>query len=293
MGKKSWQGYAVLILITLIWGTTFSVTKASLDSAPPVYFMAWRFSIASAGLLLLNFRKLKTITPTELMGGLVIGMTMATGYIAQTVGMVYTTAANAGFITGLAVVLVPVVGAIFYKRRPHLGVYIFAGVAAVGLGLLSLDFSQGIAFNPGDLILLISPVAFAFNILNTAKFGPRCRVLMLTLVQVTFTAICSWIFTLFLEQPVSFSGPVWAGLFYLAIFATIFTIAGQTWGQRQVSPERAALIFTLEPVFAAAFAMLALGERMPKLGIVGSVLIMTGIIGAELVALGGKQRAMG
>lgn len=291
MQKRYW-GYILLVIITFIWGTTFTVTKSSLATVPPLYFLAWRFSIASLGLLVLNLRQLPTITRDELVGGTVIGASMAVGYITQTVGMVYSTAAKAGFITGLAVVLVPILGAVFFRRRPHIGVYIAAAVAAVGLGMLSLDFSAGIAMNLGDLLLLSCAVAFAFNILNLGRFAPRCRVLMLTLVQVAFTAVCCWVATLYLEEPVPFAGPVWTGLFYLAIVATIFTTAGQTWGQRMVSPERAALVFTLEPVFAAIFAVVLLGESLPPVGILGSILIMVGIIGAEVVPRKGKQRAM-
>ena len=289
MQQKRWMGYAILIFITLIWGTTFTVTKSSLDSVPPLYFLAWRFSIASMGLLLLNFKVLPTITREELIGGLVIGVTLAAGFIAQTVGMVYSTAAKAGFITGLAVVLVPFMGALLFKRRPSFYVYISASVAAVGLALLSLDLSAGVRLNRGDLYLLLCAISFAAYILFLGKYAPRNRVMMLTTVQVVFTCIMCWIATIFLEQPVTFTGPVWTGLVYLAIVATIFTTAGQTWGQKRISPERAALIFTLEPVFALLFAMLLLGERLPPAGILGSVLIMVGIIGAELAPRKGKQ----
>lgn len=290
MRDTRWFGYAILILVTLIWGTTFSVTKSSLAHVPPLYFLAWRFSIAALGLLLLSHRQLFSVTRDELTGGLISGASMAIGYIAQTVGMVYSSAAKAGFITGLAVVLVPLLGAVFFRRRPHYGVYIFAAVAAVGLALLSLDFSADFALNRGDLFLFICAVAFAVNILNLAKYAPRCRVLMLTLVQVAFTGIACWMASLMLEEPVRFSGQVWAGLLYLAFVGTILTTAGQTWGQRLVSPERAALVFTLEPVFAAVFAFILLGEKLPPLGFAGSGLIMAGIIGAELVARRGKQR---
>lgn len=292
MISRSHRGITLLVVVTLIWGTTFTVTKSSLNHVPPLYFLAWRFSIATLGLLILNFRQLLTITRDELVGGLVVGASLALGYITQTVGMVYSTASKAGFITGLAVVLVPILGAVFYRRRPHFGVYIFAGVAAIGLALLSLDFSGGVSLNLGDLLLLTCAVAGAINILNLGRFARRCRALMLTLVQVALTAVCCWIATLLFEEPVPFTGPVWGGLFYLAIVATIFTISGQAWGQRLVSPERVALIYTLEPVFAAVFATLLLGESLPPAGILGSILIMTGIIGAELAPRKGKQRAM-
>src|SRR5690554_2892731 len=143
MKRRHWQGHAVLIAVTLIWGTTFAVTKSSLDHVPPLYFLAWRFSIAAAVLAALNFRALPSVTWEELLGGLVMGMTLTVGYITQTVGMVYSSAAKAGFITGLAVVLVPLVGAIFFRRRPGFFVYIAAAVAAVGLALLTLDPSEG------------------------------------------------------------------------------------------------------------------------------------------------------
>lgn len=292
MREKSWVGCGVLILVTVIWGSTFSVTKTALAAVPPLLYLAWRFSLATAGLLLLNAGKLASVTKDELVGGIISGTSMSLGYIAQTVGMVFSTAAKAGFITGLAVVLVPLLGAVFFRRRPPAVVYIFAAVAALGLALLSLDFSAGLLLNRGDILLLICAVAFALNILNLGKYAPRCRVLMLTLVQVAITAVFCWIASLLLEQPVSFSGQVWAGLFYLAFAGTILTTIGQTWAQRSVSPERAALVFTLEPVFAAAFAFLLLGEKLPPQGLWGSALIMTGIIGAELANRRGKERAV-
>jgi drug/metabolite transporter (DMT)-like permease len=284
--------YSVLLIVTLIWGTTFSVTKSSLALVPPLYFLAWRFSLAALGLLILNIKRLTGITKDEYIGGLVSGISMAVGYIAQTVGMVYSTAAKAGFITGLAVVLVPLLGAALYRRRPHFSVYIFAGVAAGGLALLSLDFSAGLVLNLGDLFLFICAISFAVNILNLAKYAPRCRVLVLTLIQITFTAVSCWLASLLLEQPVPLAGSVWGGLLYLALAGTILTTAGQTWGQQRVSPERAALVFTLEPVFAAFFAFLLLKEMLPPLGLAGSGLIMIGIIGAEIASRKGKSRAI-
>ncbi|HOC05743.1 MAG: DMT family transporter [Bacillota bacterium] len=290
MQEKNWVGYGVLILVTVIWGSTFSVTKTALAAVPPLLFLAWRFSLAVLGLLLLNFRKLASLTKDELAGGIISGTSMSLGYIAQTVGMVFSTAAKAGFITGLAVVLVPLLGAVFFRRRPPVVVYIFAAVAAMGLALLSLDFSAGLLLNQGDLLLLICAVAFALNILFLGEYAPRCRVLMLTLVQVAITAIFCWIASSLLEQHVSFTSQVWAGLFYLAIAGTILTTVGQTWAQRSVSPERAALVFTLEPVFAAAFAFFLLGETLPPQGFWGSVLIMMGIIGAELASRRIKEK---
>lgn len=292
MQSKRQIGYSILLAVTLIWGTTFAVTKYSLAQAPPLYYLAWRFSIAALGLAALNCRRLFSFTRAELVGGLVSGLTMALGYITQTVGMVYSTAAKAGFITGLSVVLVPLLGALFYRRRPHASLYGFAGIAATGLALLSLDFSAPFTFNRGDLLLLICALAFALNILNLGKFAPGCRVLMLTLIQVAFTAIACWGASLYWEQPVAFGGSVWAGLFYLALLGTIVTTGGQVWGQQLVPPEKAALIFALEPVFAAAFAFILLGETLPTVALFGSALIMVGIIGAELAPTKVKSRAM-
>lgn len=290
MREKSWVGYGVLILVTLIWGSTFSVTKTALYFVPPLSFLAWRFSLAAVGLILLNAGKLTSATKDELVGGLISGTSLSLGYIAQTVGMVFSTAAKAGFITGLAVVLVPLLGALFFRRRPPAVVYIFAAVAALGLALLSLDFSAGLLPSRGDIYLFFCALAFALNILNLGEYAPRCRVLMLTLVQVTVTAVLCWIASTLLEEQVSLSGQVWAGLFYLAFAGTILTTASQTWAQRIVSPERAALVFTLEPVFAAAFAFFLLEEKLPPQGLGGSALIMVGIIGAEVAMRRGKKK---
>lgn len=286
------QGFAALLAVTLIWGTTFAVTKSSLSQAPPLYFLAWRFSLAALGLLLLNLRRLPQLSRSELVGGLVSGVSMALGYITQTVGMVYSTAAKAGFITGLSVVLVPLLGAAFYRRRPPTSLYVFAGLSAGGLALLSLDFSAALAFNRGDVFLLICAVAFAINILNLAKYVPQCRILMLTLVQVAFTAVACWGVSFLLETPVAFSGQVWGGLVYLAIAGTIITTGGQAWGLQRVGPEKAALIFALEPVFAAAFSFLFLKESLPATGLVGGLMIVVGIIGAEFTSKEGKDTAL-
>jgi drug/metabolite transporter (DMT)-like permease len=292
MKRRHWQGHAVLIAVTLIWGTTFAVTKSSLDHVPPLYFLAWRFSIAAAVLAALNFRALPSVTWEELLGGLVMGMTLTVGYITQTVGMVYSSAAKAGFITGLAVVLVPLVGAIFFRRRPGFFVYIAAAVAAVGLALLTLDPSEGWSIGLGEIYLLTCAVAFAFNILCLGYFAPRCRVGVLTTLQIAVIAVVCWLATSILETPVPLSGQMWLSLLYLAVVATVITFSGQVWGQRLVSPERAALIYTLEPVFTAFFARLLLGETLPATGVLGSILIMAGIIGAELAPGKGKQREM-
>lgn len=292
MKQRQYLGYSALIATTLLWGSTFSVTKAALAQAPPLYFLAWRFSIAGLGLLVLNLGKFKTISRAEAIGGLISGASMAVGYIAQTMGMVYSTAAKAGFITGLAVVLVPVLGALLFRRRPFFAFYAFVALATVGLALLSLDFEKGFSLNRGDLLLFVCALAFAVNILNLGRYAPRCRVLMLTLVQVVVTALVCWPAALLLETPVVFGGSVWLGLLYLALLGTILTTAGQTWGQKTVSPERAALVFTLEPVFAAFFAFFLLGETLPPQGLVGGLLIMAGIIGAELTSRQVKSAKM-
>lgn len=282
MAANRWLGYTVLTCITLVWGTTFTVTKSAMAAVPPLYFLAWRFSFAAVGLLLLNLRSLSSITNSEWQGGLTVGLTMAVGFIAQTVGLVYSTASKGGFITGLAVVLVPLLGALFFRRRPSLWVWGAALVAAVGLGLLSLEFDGGLRLNQGDIWLLACAFSFAFYILFLGIYAPRCRVLVLSFIQVVFVAIVCWLAALALEQPVAIGGTVWLGLAYLALFATVLTTVGQAWGQRMISPERAALVFTLEPVFAAIFAMLLLGERLPPQGVAGSALIMVGIVTAEL-----------
>lgn len=279
-------GVLVLVLVTLVWGTTFTVTKSSLSSVGPLFFLAVRFSIAALGLLVFSFPSLRSgVSRDEWVGGFVLGLFLMLGFVFQTVGLVYTTAAKAGFITGLAVVLVPVVGALFFGRRPFWLVYLAAFIAAVGLGLLTLDF-DGMGVNIGDVWVFGCAVSYAFYILYLGIYAGKVRVLVLSFVQVCFTALCCWVLALVLEDFGAgfavLSPAVWFGLVYLALAATVFTTVAQTWGQRILSPERAALIFTLEPVFAAIVAYLALGERLPVMGVLGSVLIMIGILTAEV-----------
>lgn len=289
MKRIRWTGYVVLILTTIVWGTTFTVTKSSMTTVPPLYFLAWRFSFASLALLLLNIRRLGSITRSEWKGGLTLGLTMTAGFVAQTVGLVYSTASKGGFITGLAVVLVPLLGALLFRRRLSPRILCAVLVAATGLALLSLDFDAGLRLNRGDIWLFACALSFALNILFLGIYAPRCRVTVLSFTQVTFVGINCWLATLILEQPVPISGSLWAGIIYLGLFATVFTTIGQAWGQRIINPERAALVFTLEPVFAALFAMVLLGERLSSQGLVGSGLILAGIVIAELASVRGKH----
>ena len=183
----------LLLLVALIWGLTFPAIKDALEAITPFAFLALRFSIAWIFLVLLYPRKMLKIDSTNFKAGLTIGTALFLGYGFQTVGIQYTSASNAAFITGLSVVLVPLLNIPFTKRLP--GRYAVAGAisAAFGLGLLSLN--SGFTITKGDFLVFLCAIAFAFHIILVSRFAPEMDTTLLTIIQIGIVAIFSGLVT--------------------------------------------------------------------------------------------------
>ena len=205
------------------------------------------------------------------------------GYILQTVGLKYTTAGNSGFLTGLYIVLVPLIGAALLRKRPTaceiLGVLIAtSGMVVMTLPALLAHFS----INRGDLLTLACAVAFAFHLVTVGHYSRRRKTEALALGQIACAAILSGC-SLWLEpRHIVWSRTVIVAIVLTAIFATAVAFALQTWGQRYTTPTRTALIFALEPVVALATAALIGGESVTLYAIAGGALILSGILAVEL-----------
>ncbi|BDG15398.1 MULTISPECIES: DMT family transporter [Thermus] len=261
-------GLLALNLVTLIWGTTFVVVKGAVGEMAPSLLVLLRFLVATAFFLPFALR-----LPRGIWGpGLELSFWLLLGYASQAVGLVYTSASRSAFITALNVVLVPLLLSLAGRRVR--GVWLAALLALLGVGLLSYDPQQP-PLNVGDLWTLLTALTYALYIVRLEVHAKAYPSLPLTAVQVLGTALLA--FPWALGEGVRLEGVPWGAVLYLGVVATALTTWLQTWGQRRVPAPQAAILYTLEPVWATLFAFLLLGERLGPTGFVGafSVILAT------------------
>ncbi len=282
-----WQADLALAFVAFIWGATFVFVKRALADISTMYFLAVRFSLASACMLLMFARAFhRTDAPSlwkGLRGGATAGIFLWIGYILQTFGLKYTSAGKSGFLTGLYIVLVPLIGAGIYRRWPQARELIGILIATAGMSVLTLpSFDKHFRMNKGDLLTLGCAVAFAFHLLVLGYYSQRERFEAVALGQIVCAAVLSAV-SLAIEHPyAAWTSGVILAIVLTAIFATAIAFALQTWGQQYTTATRTALIFALEPVFALATAALIGGEALTWPAVCGGALILTGILTVEL-----------
>ncbi len=270
-----------LLSVTFFWGTTFIISKLLLVDVPLPVYLALRLGIAALAMNLFAVRHRRAWNSKTMLHGMILGMLLYLSYFFQMWGIQFTSASNAGFITGMSVILVPVFGFFFFKMRASWQVLVGIGFAVAGL--LLLTGAHPLHWNSGDLLVLICAVAVAFHVIYTGRFAPLHNIYLLTAVQLTTVAVLA-----LLALPFStFNWPSltvkhWEVLLYLGLFGTVFTFLMQTAMQRFTTTARTALIFAMEPVFAALFAFLVAGESLTLTGWIGGLLIVVGMISAEL-----------
>ena len=279
--KKQHQANLALLGVTLAWGISFILTKNSLETLETFNFLGIRFLIAAITSALLFHKRLMKLDRATLKYGILIGVIMFSGYATQTIGLNYTTASKSGFITGFSVVIVPIFSALVLKRLPKFSAIVGVILAILGLGLLTLD--SNLQLNVGDLYTLIGAVCFAFHIITVGKYAVKVDAINLAILQIGVVGILSTIVTLLFETPIiPVDGSAWLSILFLAFVCTSGAFIVQNAVQKHTSTTHTALIFTGEPVFSAIFAYLLLGEIMNHRGIIGSILIVTGMLVAEI-----------
>ena len=272
---------ALLLLVTLIWGGTFVMVKEAVSAYPVFAFLAIRFGLALAALLLIGGRRLRTLTWRTTACGALLGLFLLGGYAFQTLGLQHTTASKAGFITGMNVAIVPVLSALVLRRRPHPAALIGVALATVGMALLSL--SQSLQLGAGDLLVLLCAVSFALHIIGVSAFAPGADPIALTIVQVAVVAVVSTGITLLGGGPWPVPAPsTWGAAAFTGILATAVAFGVQTAVQRFTTPTHTALIFTAEPVFAALFGVLLAGDLLTARMVTGGVIILAGTLISEI-----------
>jgi len=270
-----------LLSVTVFWGTTFVLSKLTLAEVPLTTYLFLRLTIAALALDLYALRYVKSLDRRTVLHGAILGVLLYLSYLFQMWGIQYTTASNAGFITGMSVVLVPVFGYLFFKFKPAVSVVL--GISSATAGLLLLTGANPLAWNKGDALVLICAVVVTFHVIFTGKFAPKSNVYLLTAVELSTVSILTMFALPFtgLSLP-SITTQNLLTLIYLALFGTVFTFLMQTSMQRYTTTARTALVFSMEPVFAALFAYLIAGEVLGLRACFGGALIVLGMISAEV-----------
>jgi drug/metabolite transporter (DMT)-like permease len=279
-----------LIAITVIWGSTFSVTKFALDDLSPLFLQGTRFALAAVMVGIYTFRDIRTSSRSALKAGLILGLLLGGGFALQTVGLVYTTASKAGFLTGTMVVFTPLFQVAIERRMPSRANML--GVVIVATGLFLFTMPGEASFNIGDALVLGCAVIFALYIVFLDVFTRDGFQREIVFYQFVVTAVMGFTLSpLFSEAPPVWNVDSFAAVFYLALFASTIAIFLQSRYQRETTPTRAAIIFSLEPVFAAVIALFALGEMMKSMELTGAAVMFTGLLLSELMAARERNRA--
>ena len=258
---------------------------------PLFAFLALRFAIASAILAPAAARTVPRLGRTGLRDGVVLGLLLAAGYALQTAGLERTTVSSAGFVTGLYVVLTPVLALVLFRARA--GAAVWGGVALATLGLALLSGVEA-GSSSGDLLVLGGAGAFALQIVLMERSAPRHDPVGLTFVEMLAAFAGFLVVALALgDLGVPRGWTVWGALVVTGVFASALAFLIQSWAQQRTSATRTALIFSLEPVFAGIFGYALAGDRLGPIGLAGCVVIMAGIALAEPAAARTLARLVG
>jgi len=271
-----------LVAVTAVWGLTFVQVKDAVALYPLYAFLALRFGIATLTLALPGAGRVRGLGRTGAWGAAVAGARLAGGYVLQTVGLQRTSVSHAGFVTGMYVVLTPVLGLALYRFRIGAAAWVGVGLATAGLALLA-GGQGGESSLTGDLLVLAGAAVYSLQIVLMERYAPRYDPLGFTLVEM-LAAFVLLLAAAAGELEVPHGWTVWGALLVTGIFASALAFLVQTWAQRRTSANRTALVFTLEPVWAAIFGFTLAGDRLGALGWTGCAVIMAGIVVAEPAA---------
>jgi len=278
----------VLLAVTAVWGVTFVQVKDAVALYPLFAFLAVRFAIATVTLAPVAAGRLRGLgreggVPAAALGGLLAG-----GYALQTAGLERTTVSSTGFVTGMYVVLTPLIALALFRVRASKAAWAGVAVAAGGLALLSGIPGGSVS---GDLLVLAGAAVYSLQIVLMERYAPRFDPVAFTTVEMAAAFAGLGAAALALGQvEVPRGWTVWGALLVTGVFASALAFLAQTWAQRRTSATRTALAFTMEPVFAAIFGVTLAGDRLGALGWGGCAVIFAGILLAEPAAAGALAR---
>jgi drug/metabolite transporter (DMT)-like permease len=267
------------VLVCALWGSTFLVVKDAVARMPVMDFLAWRFAIAAIAMVAIRPRAVVALDARGRRLAGLLGLLLAGGYIAQTVGLEHTPASVSGFITGLYVVFTPLCTAVLLRRRVGPVTWLAVGLATVGLALLSL---HGFSIGSGEALTLLCALAFALHIVGLGEWSSSYDAAGLVVVQLATVAVLSIV----VAAPRSLAPPpdagVWGAVLLTALAATAVAFFLQTWAQAHLAPTRAAVVMTMEPVFAGIFGVAIGGDPLGVRTVIGAALVLAAMYAVEL-----------
>ena len=269
-----------LFAVTAAWGSSFVLMKPAIERQPIPDFLATRFVIAAIILILVRPSVLANITPRVWWTGSVAGIVLSVGYVAQTIGLHFATAAITGFLTGLYVVGTPLLAWLLFRQRLNRKVIVAASLGLVGLGIISLNsFGVGV----GDLWIIVGALFFALHIVVLGRWAPGHDSYALTVVQIVVVAIFTAVMTFadgdgYVAPP---DNDVWIAVLVTAVFATALAFLLQTWAQSKMDSSRVAIILTAEVPWAAGLSVAVGQETLAVRTIIGGCIMIAAMLIAE------------
>ena len=281
MNKTRLKAEFLLVLVTVIWGGTFAFIKTGLEDSSPLMLLAVRFGAAFLLFTVLYYKKFQFHGRQTIINGIVLGIFMFIGYAAQTVGLAYTTASKAGFISFTFALFVPFLQIWILKRRPLMGNVL--GLIVVFAGIWIISRPTGGPFNIGDFIMVFAAVGYAFFIIFMDIINKKESPELMTSIQFLVTAVLSFAASFIFETPkLSITPSFLLSIAYLVILGSVFCLYMMNLYQKDTTPMRAVLIYVLEPVFGVLFAVILLGEAFSLREAGGALLILVGVLVSEL-----------
>ncbi len=278
-GRTTLLATAALLAVTACWGSTFFLIHDLLTRIPTLDFLAVRFTIASVTLIALAPRALGRLTREARRQAVVLGCLYGVAQILQTAGLAQTPASVSGFITGMYVVATPIFAAVLLRTRIGGLTWAAVAVAMVGLGVLTLG---GFSVGYGEALIFIAAMIYALHIVGLGAWSDPRQALGMAIVQLIVIAVICLVCTAPNGLVLPSRAADWASVVYMAVVAGAGAMIGQTWAQAHLPPTRAAIIMSMEPVFAALFAVLFGGESATVRMVVGGLLVLAAMIMAEL-----------
>jgi drug/metabolite transporter (DMT)-like permease len=265
--------------VTAAWGSTFFLIKDLLLQISVLDFLSIRFAVAALALFLLAPRSVQRLSRDEVRQGVVLGLVYGVAQVLQTLGLERTSASVSGFVTGMYVVATPIFAALLIKERVPALVWAAVAMSTVGLAFLSL---QGMSVSPGVAAIFASAMLYALHIIGLGRWSTTANVFGLSIVQMAvICAVCTIV-----SAPNGIHAPQtsggWLSLLYMAVIAGSLTLLGQTWAQARIPSTRAAIIMTMEPVWAAFFAVLFGGDHLTARMLVGGAFVLAAMYTVEL-----------
>jgi len=271
-----------LVFISLVWGSTFIIIKKSVGSFEPISFVFLRFGVASIFILILTLPMMKKINRTLIKDGAILGSVLFTVFLFQTIALDMATASEISFLTGLYVLFVPILSAIFLKKYPH--IFSLIGVALSATGMMMITLQSGIGISTGQIFGIINAFFIGVHILTTDVYSRKHNVFLLTAVQICTVFILSGVYSFAFESTdytKAIDSYVVYSIIFTGLFATVLCFFLQTAMQKHTTPTKAAIMFTFEPLSGAFFAFILGNEILSGRQYAGAALIIFAILIAE------------